>query len=241
LELKYKFDKIGFGKLSKIFNTNVNDVYFDAPILGEYDFVGLEFSFFFKDFKFISQIGGNNLNAPIIDVALKHSSRKGEYTFFYLFAGRDNNFNINMHSLGLDLYHDFSVLSLYESITYQYLPSGTRNQQRENLVSLTELIVQPVISFEFGTNYLFSRYDWNQLKTWQSQSFMNYDYKEISIYSSYLYKNWENFFNRTINQILFFNVTPQFKIGLNSSYFIPSEGDDYYQIGFQVNFHEENN
>jgi len=159
LELKYKFDKIGFGKLSKIFNTNVNDVYFDAPILGEYDFVGLEFSFFFKDFKFISQIGGNNLNAPIIDVALKHSSRKGEYTFFYLFAGRDNNFNINMHSLGLDLYHDFSVLSLYESITYQYLPSGTRNQQRENLVSLTELIVQPVISFEFGTNYLFSRYD----------------------------------------------------------------------------------
>lgn len=239
-EVNYKYDRIGYGKLSELFSYNINDVYFDKYVLGEYKFNGVGFSYKSNKNVINTKIGGNEFNALLIDLNVNYSTDNSEYSFFYLHAGNNNELNYTMHSVGYEIEKRFyaNLFRLYSASTYQYMPSQKGSSQTENFISLNELTVNPMSNIKFGTNYLFSKYNWDKKKWAQNQSFINLRIDNISFYLSYLYKNVDDFLIREINQITFYHIIDNWKIGINIAYFVPSLGKNYYQIGIQIDFYE---
>ena len=232
-EIQYKLDRIEIGKKSYIFNQNVKDIHFDKPVIEEYRFDGLDVSFDFNNYSLSTQIGGNSYNTTLIKASMQNKEKEHNLQLFYLFSARSKDMNEKTHSFGLETYHDFGLISFYGTGSYQLL----YEIDWDRILFLAELICYPTRDIRVGSNYLYSIYNWEEDKTWQSQSFLQMDIGKFSNLISFRYNHMDNFIetriDREINLLSFFNLSEIISVGTNFSYYHPSFYDEYYQFGLQ--------
>ena len=186
------------------------------------------------------KVGGNNFNSSLGMLSFDFSNDKGNFELYYLYCGRDRLLNLPMHAFGSEFFQDFGFISIYNSSVYEYMHAyDFTNITRERFANLSEIIIQPTSSFCFGSNYLYTIFDWKTKEDWQFQSFLEIKNNKFTNYVSYRYWESDLGFDREVNIINAYNILPFWSIATNLSYFSPSIGTDYYLIGFQVQIDHE--
>ena len=234
-EFIYKFDWIEIGRYSEILNKNVYGIYFDKGVIEDYRFNGLQINKNTNNLIISGKVGGNNFNSSLGMLSFDHSNDNSNFEFYYLYCGRDRLLNMPMHAFGSEVMQDLNFLSIYNSVVYEYMHAyDFTHRTRKRFANLSEIIIQPTGSFSFGSNFLYTIFDWEINEVWQSQSFLELEYNKFTNYASYRYWESDIGFDREVNIINSYNILPQWSVATNLSYFNPSIGTDYYLIGFQV-------
>ena len=231
----YKFDQLEIGNGSEIFIKNLYSSYYDKPVIEDYKFRGFESIRYFGNFNLSGMVGGNSFNSAIGKFSLGYSNTNHHFDLYYLYCKRDRIFNYPMHATGFELTAKLGKFKIYNSSVYENLTStNSARPSHEKFVDLSEIIFRPHSNINIGTNYLYTIYDWDTDKEWQSTSFIEFVLGKTTNTILYKYWNSEMGFDREINLINSYNILPYWSLASNFSYFNPSLGDDYYIIGFQT-------
>jgi hypothetical protein len=238
MDLSYRNDEIG--RYSEILNRNVYGIHFDKGVIEDYRFNGLQINKEKNNFIISGKIGGNNFNSSLGMFSVDYSNDNGNFEFYYLYCGRDRLLNMPMHAFGSEFIQDFGFMSIYNSAVYEYMHAyDFTHNTRKRFANLSEIIIQPSGILSFGSSFLYTVFDWETDKKWQSQSFLELKYNNFTNYASYRYWESDIGFDREVNIINSYNILPQWSVATNLSYFNPSIGTDYYLIGFQVQINYE--
>ncbi|MCD4797108.1 MAG: hypothetical protein K8R49_08075 [Candidatus Cloacimonetes bacterium] len=239
-EIKYLIDNIEYGKSSQIFQQSVNDKYFDEPLITDYRFNGAEVIFKKSALSFSTRCGGNNFNSSIFNSSFVFRKDNYKYELFYLYAGRDKDYNLKMHSGGLEFFHKFGSFSIYGADTYKKsLKESNHHSGHEDIISLTELIFVLNENLQLGSNFLYENLDWGEKETWQNQSFIKYKVKHFESILSYRYNKTDLFEVGEIALIPSFRISENWLLGGFASYIDYTSGNDYYIIGIQTKINYE--
>jgi len=231
----YRSNQLEIGVKSEIFNKNLNSANYDRPVLEDYKFRGIEVIREMGNFNFSVMTGGNSFNSAIGKVALGYSNITHNFDLFYLYCKHDRIYTYPMHAVGFELISELTPVRFYNSLVYENLIS--KNEVRkscERFVNLSEMIIHPVRNFNVGMNFLYTIFDWNDEKEWESTSFAELIIRKSTNTISYKYWNSDMGFYREINLINSYNILPYWSLASNISYISPSIGNDYYIFGFQT-------
>lgn len=234
-KLSYIFDRLEIGNDSEIFRKNVNSVYYDNPVIEDYKFSG--FTAVYKPDRFMisGMIGGNDYNSAIGKFSFGLSGNDHDLQIYYLFCKRDRSFNYPLQATGFDIKVKTNLLRFYNSTVYEYLNSNlVSDDDHEKFIDLTEVILDLHPKFEIGVNLIYISHDWKESEDWLFTPFFALISGKVSNTISYQYWNSAFGFNREFNLITSYDILPYWKLGTNFSYFNPSIGDKYYEIGFQT-------
>ncbi|MCK4653368.1 MAG: hypothetical protein KAU01_02865 [Candidatus Cloacimonetes bacterium] len=239
--IKYLIDNIEYGKSSQIFQQSVNNKYFDEPTITNYRFNGAEVTFNKKNvLSFSARCGGNDFNTSIFNTSFIYRNNNYKYELFYLYTGRDKDYNLKMHSGGVEFFHKFGSFSVYGADTYQKSLKESNHNGHEEILSLIELIFNLNENLQLGTNFLYENLDWGKEETWQNQSFIKCKIKHFKSILSYRYNKTDLFEVGEIALIPSFRISEKWLFGGFASYLnFNLNNDDYYIIGIQTKFNYE--
>lgn len=236
----YKIDKIQYGENSKTHNIQVKDRFYDFGVIENYRYNGVEISFSKDNLQILTNIAANDFHFIIVNASIKYTNDSFITEAFYLYIGRNEEYNERNHSFGIETSVNFSKFSLYQSAVYQYLPSYTKG---DKIKSLFEVTFSPFNFFSSGTSIFGESFSQEDILNWQSQSYLNFNFFNFKNYILYRINKSEefttNYTNIEYSLLSLYNFTDSFSLGLNYSFFTPDFDQDYHQIGFQIEFNYE--
>ncbi len=237
-----KYDDLKYGAESQIYALQVKDRFYDLGVIENYQFNGGEIIFHKKKYAVKGLLAGNSFHYLIGNLELNWKHKNLKAKIYYLFVGRNEEYNTKNHSFGIETKFEIPYLTFYQSFVYQYLPN---REKGDKIKTLWEIIVRPIQYFEFGSNLFLESFELSQKQNSQSQSFLKFKLASLENYFFYRYNKIEEFSSDYLNiEYSFLHLYPfskHFMMGINASLFTPDFDDNYYEIGLQVNFSYEKN
>ncbi len=236
------YDVIEIGKSSEIFSLNVKNAYFDTPLFADYHYSGFKLVYALPKFQLKGSIGGNQFNSAIYLTSLSYTAKKINLGLHYLFTGRSNEQNLATSSITEEFELKTDLFRFYQAANIILTKKVTNYswKSRDILNFFGEFFINITSNLRTGTNLLYNyNYEPTEDISWQSQSFLKASIKEFSIIPQFRYYHTDAYLNREMQILLSINIYKLAWIGASASYFNPSIGSDYYQLGFKINFKYE--
>jgi hypothetical protein len=230
-------EDIGYGMPTEYFNNDITTPEYRKHRLGDYRFTGLLFSYDLSSTSSLTQhIGGNDHNTSIAATTFSRSFHPLYLKLFYLYTGRDNDFNKAMHSAGVEMRLMTNQIEVFLAHTQQTLSSVYRIS---NHLTYGELLFKINNDFHSGGN-LFYAGKHRGFTFWREYSLLtSYRYRKLSKTISYTDKKAEDIKSGRLSGIIDYSLADNFALGINTAFHFPQVGKRYYSFGFQLKFHEK--
>jgi len=239
-EFIFKSSQLEIGKKSEIFNRNLFSPYFEVPIIADYKFRGLETIYVKNNISISAMAGGNPFNSAIGKLNLNFSNHTNSFDVYYLYCKRDRFFTYPTHTAGFEYTLDTNILNIYSSTAYDKMNSNLMfHPSKERFITLNEATINPFNNFYFGSNILYTVFDWKENEEWISTTFVELKFSKTSNFFSFQYWDHDIGYNRELNLISTYKILDYWSVAANISYFNPSIGNDYYVFGVQTRINYE--
>ena len=235
--LQFKIDHIGFGRATEIFDSDPLDPYFRLYRLGDYRFTGLHFHHQPEErFAFSYKLGGNNHNTSLATISSSYLTDHLRLSLFYLYAGRDNNFNKTMHSYGTEVKIETHHFDIFHSQTKQHLDS---TYSRENYLTYGEILINLSTMIKCGGSIFYAE-EYRGYKHWRDYTVLtSLRMRRFRQDIKYTYAETGDLLNKGVGVISLYNINENLSLGINGTVFLPMTGKNYFRIGLQVSFNED--
>lgn len=237
LKVEFKMDHIKRGNGSRIIARNLNDPDYDYSLLQYYRFNGLRIDWkIYPSCNAFAMCGGNIYNSSICVGGFDYLMDKAEINLYGMFIGRSSVDNRNTIVAGAEGNLDLEKMFLYLGLNYHRNISENYDYYR----FFGELLFKPFDFVEIGGNYFYKDlfYVENVSRGLLACTIDNFSISFIYIYNETELK-LSNYYLNTFTFIPKYAFNDFFKIGLNCSYLSPNIVEDYYNLGFQIEFNYE--
>ena len=234
--LSFQIDNIGYGEQEEIFERDITSPDYDLYRLGDFRFTGIRYdnkisSLFNSSFR----IGGNVHNSSIGSATLSFIKEPVDIGLFYLYLGRDSNFNKTMHSGGIEFKLQRNILELNLYQTWQHLSSTFTTS---NYLAYGELLFHLKEKWQMGGNAFYAK-KLRGYNDWQEYSLVTaYRWDTLENTVQYLFYRVGDMKADKLATILSYSLSDSFSLGLNSAIHFPETGKNYYTLGLQVKIYE---
>ena len=236
----YKYDDFQFGEKSEIFSSNVNSKYYQKGILEDYKLSGIETYYSKNSFSSKIFIGSNNFNRGsfIASTIISKLNNNIELSFFY--SMNNQEYSEISYSLIFEHRLDHRIFGSYNTFEYEIMPELLKGNKykifSEQRISFDKISAFINIFYEEFEDIKdsYNCESSSMLKYESQRGFSNliYRYNTVSEFG-------DSYFVRDYTSIIGFKFIEEFKLALNYSYFEPSIGDNYYNLGLQIEFNYE--
>jgi hypothetical protein len=239
-EFSYKYDDFQFGKKSEIFSSNVNSKYYQKGILEDYKLSGIETSYCKKSFSSKIFVGSNNYNRGsfIASSSISKFQNNIELSFFYSMNNQD--YSEVSYSLIFEHRLNHKLFGSYNTFEYEIMPELWKGNKYK-IFSEQRISFNKISAF---VNFFYEEFeDIDDSYNCESSSMLKYESKKGFSNLIYRYNTvsefGDSYFVRDYTSVIGYKFTEEFKVALNCSYFEPSIGDNYYNLGIQIEFNYE--
>jgi hypothetical protein len=232
-EFHYLYSPLEYGKHSQIFDLNVLAHNYDEPVLLDYRFQGIKIKKIFPGFSLTGALGGNQINAALVNLSLQLKTELLNAEFYTIYSGRNDLQNEKTINLGTEI-------KLHSPNVYCY-SAGVLSLQMESDIerfdALQEIIKYPFDGLFLGSNLVYSTVEWKRERNWTTRSILGFNLKRLSFIFSYEYQNTEAkleyWGNRKTGLLAKVKLNRTIELGLDMNYNYPTYTEAYYQLGLQ--------
>jgi hypothetical protein len=238
--VSYRYDDFQLGEDSHIFNSNVNSKYFQKGVLEDYKLSGIEASHKNNSLLTSLFIGSNNFNRGTARASSSFSLFQSNFNLDLLYSMNNQEYNEVSYSLIIQHKIDAKYFGSYNSMDYMIMPE-LKQGNKYKLFSEQRL---SYYKFSFYANVLYEKFaDITDSYNCESSHMLQHEF--INTFTKIIFRYCtvsefsDSYFVREYTSIIGYIFDNDFKLALNCSYFEPSVGDNYYNLGIQIDFKYE--